>query len=83
MMLLYRGIPLLSRVFRVIYRGFSLYKRVYIKACFYAHIPGDGGPCLDQIGPGPRPRLEGGPLCSLLFFVDLFFNAVLLSWFFR
>ena len=46
-------------------------------------IPGAGGPCLDQIGPGPRPRLEGGPLCSLLFFVDLFFNAVLLSWFFR
>ena len=34
--------------------------------------PGRGGPCLDQIGPGPRPRLEDGPLCSLLFFSLIF-----------
>ena len=37
--------------------------------------PGRGGPCLDKMVKGPRPRLEGGPLCSFLFFVDLFFQC--------
>ena len=56
-------------------------------SCFLFAVPylnrygtkdqGRGGPCLDQVGHGPRPRLEGGPLCSLLFSL-IFFNAVFL-----